>query len=77
LAFLLRGFFFFHDGQYSQSPHPVALKQSQETVMKKVIAILLVAMYGVLMGCNTMEGLGRDVERGGEKMQGEAQDARK
>ena len=45
--------------------------------MKKVIAIVLLAMYGVLMGCNTMEGLGRDVERGGEKVQGEARDARR
>ena len=40
--------------------------------MKKVIAVLLVAMYGLLVGCNTMEGLGRDVERGGEKIQDKA-----
>ena len=44
--------------------------------MKKVIAILLVAMYGVLVGCNTMEGLGRDVERGGEKLKNEARENR-
>ena len=44
--------------------------------MKKVIAILLVAMYGVLVGCNKMEGLGRDVERGGEKLKNEARENR-
>jgi predicted small secreted protein len=34
-------------------------------------------MYAFLLGCNTMEGLGRDVERGGEKLQGEARDAKR
>jgi predicted small secreted protein len=29
--------------------------------MKKVIAVMLVGMYAFLLGCNTMEGLGRDV----------------
>jgi predicted small secreted protein len=31
-------------------------------------------LLGSLPACNTMEGLGRDVERGGEKVQKEAQE---
>ena len=44
--------------------------------MKKFIAIISVLV--VTLGssaCNTMKGFGRDVERGGEKVQGAAQDA--
>ncbi len=37
---------------------------------KAMISTLLAAF--VLSACNTMQGLGRDVERGGEKMQGAA-----
>lgn len=44
--------------------------------MWKAIVSTLLAAY-VLTACNTMQGLGRDVERGGEKMQGAAQDARR
>lgn len=36
-------------------------------MFKKLLAVL--AVVGVLAGCNTMEGAGRDVERAGEKMQ--------
>jgi entericidin B len=44
----------------------------EESHMKKLMAVLMVLAMGVLAGCNTMEGLGKDVERGGEKMQGSA-----
>jgi len=41
--------------------------------MKKIISILSVFIVTVgLTACNTMSGLGRDVERGGEKIQGSA-----
>lgn len=38
-----------------------------------VTVALLVLMAGILFstGCNTWEGAGKDVERAGEKMQGE------
>jgi predicted small secreted protein len=36
--------------------------------------LLLVASGPTLLGCNTMEGFGRDVERLGEKMQGDDDD---
>lgn len=45
--------------------------------MKKLVALFLLSVSTLLAGCNTMEGFGRDVERGGEKLQGEANDARR
>ena len=44
--------------------------------MKKFIALVSLLMMGVLAGCNTMEGMGKDIERGGEKLQGTAQDTK-
>lgn len=44
--------------------------------MKKLIALLSLLVMGALAGCNTMEGMGKDIERGGEKLQGAAQDTR-
>jgi len=41
--------------------------------MKKIISVLSVLIVTVgLTACNTMSGLGKDVERGGEKIQGTA-----
>ncbi len=38
--------------------------------MKKAFTMLLLIATGyMLTGCNTMNGLGKDVERGGEKVQ--------
>lgn len=42
--------------------------------MKRFAALILVLVYATLVGCNTMAGLGRDIERGGEKIQGEARE---
>lgn len=42
--------------------------------MKKTAAVLALLMLGVLAGCNTMQGMGKDIERGGEKLQGTAKD---
>lgn len=37
---------------------------------KKIIALLtMLGFLGVLAGCNTMHGLGQDIEKGGENMQ--------
>jgi len=41
------------------------------------LAALLLASSFVLAGCNTIQGAGKDIERGGEKIQGTAQDAKK
>jgi entericidin B len=38
--------------------------------MKRIVALVLLGM--ALAGCNTMSGMGRDIERGGEKVQDQA-----
>jgi len=40
-------------------------------MIRKLIALLLVT--GFMAGCNTMSGVGKDIERGGEKLQGSAE----
>ena len=42
--------------------------------MKKLLAIfaLMFAAGTLLMGCNTIQGAGKDLERGGEKIQDKA-----
>lgn len=36
----------------------------------KSFAIMLLAVWAVaLAGCNTMEGLGKDIKKGGEKLE--------
>lgn len=44
--------------------------------MKKFVALLALLMIGALSGCNTMQGLGKDIELGGEKLQNSARNAR-
>ena len=42
--------------------------------MKKIISVLSLLMFTFsLSACNTMKGFGKDVERGGEKVQGAAE----
>ena len=48
--------------------------------MKRLIALMLAASYVLLAGlagCNTVQGAGKDIERGGEKIQKEAQENKK
>lgn len=40
-------------------------------MIKKLFALLIAA--GVLAGCNTMKGAGKDIERAGEKIQDKAE----
>jgi len=41
--------------------------------MRKLLSVTLAAGYLLLLaGCNTMQGLGQDIERGGEKIQEKA-----
>lgn len=41
--------------------------------MKRPLALILVALALALAGCNTMHGLGKDVEQLGDKIQKKAQ----
>lgn len=42
--------------------------------MKTIIALLMSSTFVVLAGCNTVAGVGKDLERGGEKVQDTAKD---
>ena len=44
--------------------------------MKRLIAAILGASF-LLAACNTMEGVGRDVQSGGKKIERAADDARR
>jgi entericidin B len=41
-------------------------------MMQKFLAVAVAVWIGLLAGCNTMDGFGRDMERGGEKIQEKA-----
>ncbi len=42
-------------------------------MLNKISAsLILISMLTVLAGCNTMAGAGKDIERGGEKIQDKA-----
>ena len=42
-------------------------------MLQKIFAtLMLLGMLGTIAGCNTMHGLGHDIERGGEKIQEKA-----
>lgn len=38
----------------------------------KILFVVLCAMAALTAGCNTIEEAGKDIERGGEKIQGAA-----
>jgi predicted small secreted protein len=46
-------------------------------MFRKTLAILtLLGMLGMVAGCNTIEGMGKDIERGGEATQDTAKDVK-
>jgi len=44
-------------------------------MIRKLMALLIAGI--VLAGCNTMQGAGKDIERGGEKIQDAVGNAKK
>src|SRR5690606_23431316 len=46
-------------------------------VMKSLLTTLVFAAAALLAGCNTIEGAGRDIERGGEAVQDTARDVKR
>jgi len=42
--------------------------------MKTLLAFFMACVFVALAGCNTVAGAGKDIERGGEKVQDAAQD---
>ena len=49
----------------------------QRIVASIVASLFLLGSIGTLAGCNTVHGIGQDVERGGEKIKDEANEHRK
>jgi predicted small secreted protein len=45
-------------------------------MIPRLAAFAIAAVLALLAGCNTMHGLGQDIERGGEKLQGAADKAK-
>lgn len=46
--------------------------------MKRLTALMLLSLFsiGMLGGCNTIAGAGKDVQKAGEKIEDKAQDCR-
>lgn len=38
----------------------------------KVLCVMLLSITAMLAGCNTIAGAGKDIQRGGEKIEGAA-----
>ncbi|VFR54675.1 hypothetical protein BRI6_1878 [plant metagenome] len=49
-----------------------AQRDSARKVWNKPVLAVLLAMSAISAGCNTVDGAGKDIERGGEKIQGAA-----
>ena len=50
-------------------------------MLKKIVGTLLLVMFsaglaGSISGCNTVKGIGEDVERGGQKLEGASDKAK-
>ncbi len=45
--------------------------------MKRTVTAFLLIALSTLAACNTVQGIGKDVERGGEKVQDTARDVQK
>ena len=45
--------------------------------MRTLTALLAAAFMTLLAGCNTIEGAGKDIERGGDKIQDTAKDVKR
>jgi len=50
-------------------------------MMHRLLALLtllgMLGSLGAIAGCNTVAGAGQDIERGGQKVQGEAREVQK
>lgn len=49
----------------------IVINQKEILMVRTLLAVALMAVFAT--GCNTMAGAGKDIERGGEKMQGAAE----
>jgi predicted small secreted protein len=54
----------------------IFIQAKTEVTMRKLLALYLLLAIGALGGCNTMQGMGKDIERGGEKLQDSSKETR-
>jgi len=59
-----------------QPLHPNNSPGKEFIVIRKALALACAAATLLLAACNTIEGAGKDIERGGEKLQGAAERAK-
>lgn len=57
----------------STSLHPIIFNGREPIMIRKAIALACAVVALMLTACNTIEGAGKDIERGGEKIQGAAE----
>ena len=50
----------------------IYVRQKEKVMKNKAILAVLLAISALTAGCNTIGGAGKDIERGGEKIQGAA-----
>jgi predicted small secreted protein len=66
-----------HDASYR-----VTINSTKGDIMKRLFALALAATFALpsfalLSGCNTVEGAGKDIQKGGEKIKEEAKENKK
>jgi entericidin B len=47
--------------------------EKEKVMLKKLAAVLLIACFTGLAGCNTMSGAGKDIQKGGEALENSAE----
>ena len=57
--------------------YPPESYPTEVTMMRKSLGLMVVAALLVLAGCNTIAGVGKDVESGGAAIEGAAKDVQK
>jgi len=50
--------------------------QSRDVMLKKLLFCFAALSTVTLIGCNTVQGAGKDIERGGQKVQEEAKEVK-
>jgi predicted small secreted protein len=56
-----------------------SVQNRRDIMIKKIIlsvatSAFLIGIFGAIAGCNTVEGAGKDLEKGGEKIQDKAEE---
>ena len=47
--------------------------EKEKIMLEKLAAVLLIACFAGLAGCNTMAGAGKDIQKGGENLENSAE----